>query len=254
MFNNFYNLFDKIYCIHYLPYNERNNNIISEFSRVGLLSCPNFEWFYTTDNFLFDHIFQTLKTKDMIPVDTESHANNILEGYIKNERVFNLAINSYNLIYQAYLQNFNRILILEDDVQFLKSIVTLDEILYDFPEEYDIVSFDYWFRNKSDCNTAYSKNRQINKNYYKIMYERLVNASCISYSRFGMKHFLDGMNKKFMNSDYFVANQSTFDDWKVTRAVSRIPLCIQRQDYQMNHIQDMVWNYGQINLDLTLYY
>ena len=35
-----WNRFDKIVCIHYLPYTERFGNIKSELKRVGILDLP----------------------------------------------------------------------------------------------------------------------------------------------------------------------------------------------------------------------
>ena len=52
-----WNIFDKIYCIHYLPYKERFNDIKSELSRIGLLNSSNFEFYYTVPNKYYDFLF-----------------------------------------------------------------------------------------------------------------------------------------------------------------------------------------------------
>lgn len=38
--NSFWNRFDRIVCVHYLPYRERFENIKKELKRVGILNLP----------------------------------------------------------------------------------------------------------------------------------------------------------------------------------------------------------------------
>ena len=43
-------IFDRIWCIHYLPYRERYADIRCELDRIGILHSVNFEWHYTVEN------------------------------------------------------------------------------------------------------------------------------------------------------------------------------------------------------------
>ena len=45
-----WSIFDKIYCIHYLPYADRLNNIKQQLKDVGIIDLPWFEFYYTTEN------------------------------------------------------------------------------------------------------------------------------------------------------------------------------------------------------------
>ena len=55
--NDMWNRFDKIVCIHYLPYkNERFRNIALELKRVGILGLPQFEWEFTVPNKFYEYI------------------------------------------------------------------------------------------------------------------------------------------------------------------------------------------------------
>lgn len=42
------------------------------------------------------------------------------EGFIKDRKVFNLAMNVFNMLSQAYYLGYERILVLEDDIVFNK--------------------------------------------------------------------------------------------------------------------------------------
>ena len=49
--------FDKIVCMHYLPYKqERWGHITSELERVGILNLPKFEFEYTVPSPFYDYL------------------------------------------------------------------------------------------------------------------------------------------------------------------------------------------------------
>jgi len=230
-------LFDKMYCIHYLPYKDRIEKTKNELSYAGILDSKNFEWFYTTDNIAYDMLYKKMLDMGMIfKMDETDHTKPIVEGYIKNERVFNLAMNVVNLLQQAYLLGYERILVIEDDIAFLKNKRMLDDIFHSYPLDYDLVSMEYWFRNDNDYSYATSDNRKINDHFCFLSREKIVNFSFVGLTRKGIKHILDGMNQKFICSDYYIANQDTYDDWKIKRAISRIPVCVQQVNDNSNHV------------------
>ena len=69
-----WNRFDKIVCIHYLPYTERLENIKSELKRVGILDLPQFEFYYTIDNDFYRYILDGIP-KDKIDSSRMSLSN-----------------------------------------------------------------------------------------------------------------------------------------------------------------------------------
>ena len=247
-----WNIFDKIYCIHYLPYKERFEDIKKTLSGLNISQQSNFEWFFTTKNKIFNYLFDILRDKHILTCMTEQESNGF-EGYIKNDKVFNLAINTYNLINMAYLLDYQRILIIEDDITPLKDKVLFNNIMENIPLDYNIISMEYWFRLKWNKDSCYKDDRKINDYFYHVINERLVNAGFVVYDRVGMKHFLDTMNQYFWNSDYCIPFQNLYDDWGIKRCVSKVPVVIQKQNYTMNHIQNMKWNYGQIGVDINNY-
>ena len=188
--------------------------------KLGILNLSNFEWYYTTDNKIFNDLYNLMAEKKLISNNTEktsfsSITKQPIEGYIQNNNVFNLAINIVNLLQQAYLLKYDRILILEDDLVPLANNQLLNLYLNNYPENFDIVSMEYWFRNENDFFSVIDSNRKINEYFYLVSNERIVNFSCVGLSRNGIKHILDGMNQKFVASDMYIANQHMYDDWQI---------------------------------------
>ena len=65
--------FDKIACIHYLPYmNERFSIIRSELDRIGVLNSGKFFWEFTTPNPIYDYI--------KIPASKNTHDKGITKA------------------------------------------------------------------------------------------------------------------------------------------------------------------------------
>jgi len=254
MLSEFASGFDAVYCVHYLPYGERRAAAEETFHRHGLMG-PNFRWFYTVPNKYFDDLYAYMLDRRMIFAREERESDGE-EGYIKNARVFNLAVNEYNLMSQIWHLGYERVLVLEDDLAFMKDKDLLKAYAADYPWDYDIVSMEYWFRRDRDYGWATSRNRKVNDHFFFLAHERLVDFACVGLSRKGVRHWLDGMEQKFMNSDYYIANQGTFDDWRLRRCVSKVPMCVQAPSADSNHSSSaaaMKWKYDKIGLDLSAY-
>jgi len=86
-----WNIFDKIYCTHYLPYTDRYKKCLNEFNRVNLFN-HNFSWNYTVDNIFYDNLYSILLDHKIIFDITITNKS----GDFKNSKIFNLAINVYN--------------------------------------------------------------------------------------------------------------------------------------------------------------
>lgn len=57
--------FDRIVCLHYLPYmEERMGNITAELKRVGILDNPRFEWEFTVPIRSFTKYIKLPKSED----------------------------------------------------------------------------------------------------------------------------------------------------------------------------------------------
>jgi hypothetical protein len=104
--------FDRIYCIHYLPYKERYRKCVDELTRVGIRESGIFSWKLTWDSPLFDKLYQVCNAAPSV-------------GCMK------IGIAHYMCIKEAYELGFSHILILENDNVFLKDVDCIEKILDD---------------------------------------------------------------------------------------------------------------------------
>ena len=80
----------------------------AELKRIGILGLDNFSWHYSVPNKYYDLLFYN----DTSTIDVPS----------VNITNINYTVNSYQLIKMAYELGYERILVIEDDVRFLKDV------------------------------------------------------------------------------------------------------------------------------------
>lgn len=170
---NWSKYFDKIYCINFTEFKIRHELMEYELKRVGILDSPNFEWLYT-----FRGPFQNLFT-DMIlndgPLKTTSSKTSCILGHL-------------NAIKKAYYNGYNRILIIEDDVRFLKNLNKIEQILQKLPEDYDVILLDRYITNYPHANSIlYNPNTNINQEFKDIQDKTVLSAGCYVLTRKGMQ-------------------------------------------------------------------
>lgn len=183
--NNIWDIFDHIYCIHFLSYKERRKNIENELKRIGILDNKHFSWRYTFDNPYKERIYGAI---------TQYHTLNSAD----------CAFNHYMCIKEAYLLGYNNVFIMEDDIAFLKDVDLIYKIIKHIPEKYDIIEFDYVLSDINYLNPIYKINE-----YYS-WGEGLL-ASCYSLSRDGMKMVIDNFEKSFNFIDYYLSFFNHYD-------------------------------------------
>jgi len=216
--------FDEVCCIHCLDekYRNRTQNLLKELERVGLLDFSRFRIYYTVPSPYDEAVYHSphvLKVNTSFPVAcTLAH---------------------YRLIKEAYMKGHQRILIMEDDVVFLKDVCRIQEILRNMPDK-DIILFDKIMGEESHWVTAKTKFR-INEEY--CYYASAWLASCYSLSRKGMRHIIENQEKKLAPADYYTleTDETLFDDDKPSRAMSIESICCQR-DYPNYRKPSKVYN------------
>ena len=101
---------DKVYCLIYEPYwNERRDKLLSEFARIGL----------TDVKFIINERRQNNITSE------QSVSYGHMKCYI-----------------DALSNNYKRIIIMEDDILFLKDVNLLNIMFLNTPKDADIVLYD----------------------------------------------------------------------------------------------------------------
>lgn len=118
--------FDKIYCVHYLPHKDRLPRLLKELDRVGITESGILEWRYTVPD-TYDEIIWKVAEKNK---------------WCSRKAYVNLSLENHRLLKQAMLLGLNRILVLEDDIAFLRRLDDIEPILKSIPVEYGIVQFD----------------------------------------------------------------------------------------------------------------
>ena len=146
------NLFDHVYIIWYSKNWDRKAFFEKEFARLDL---KNVEIVKTSNPPLKDKMVKTLM--------------NIFWPRFSPQYVssFDVAFQHYLIWNDVVTNNYQRVLIMEDDVCFLKDIEKVKELLKDFPQHYDIVLLDRVcpFRDMYYVNEQIQENK-INQNYF----------------------------------------------------------------------------------------
>lgn len=128
---NWKKYFDAVYVLHYAGYNEIESHLNSELKRVGL------------DSSGILHIHENISS----PFLTTLKKNVNCEDRLKSESAFSCAFGHYSILKITELKNYSKILILEDDVSFLKDLTLLENILekslVDIPD-YDFCLFSHF--------------------------------------------------------------------------------------------------------------
>ena len=170
------NYFDKIYCLHYVPFKERKELMDFQLRRIGILDSGIFSYYLTYNNALdkkFERFFRYSSEK------------------IKNDKLINISImfGHYNLIREAYVYGYNRILIIEDDVRFLRDLNKIEQILNKRPQDANIVLYDKFIYSFDDFN----KLEKVNEFYAK--FSCCTSAGCYQLDRKGMERIIELVEK-----------------------------------------------------------
>lgn len=134
---NWTKYFDAIYCLHYLPNKERGKTIQAELDRIGIGSSGILHYKYTYPS-PFDKVL--LKS---LPYNKKFVLQHVLP------RAINAGMGYYSIYQEALGLEYNKVLVIEDDVAFLKDLNELEDILNHIPEEWDFLRFDK--TNNSQC-------------------------------------------------------------------------------------------------------
>ena len=136
---NWNKYFDHIFCIHYISEDriERHNQLIKELKRVGIYDNKIFEFIYDIDNSFSNIIYNNeYLLKRFKCLDYEKNSKYALR----------VTINHLQALYISKLLGYNRILILEDDICFLKDLNKIEEILennINSLKQYNLCLYDY---------------------------------------------------------------------------------------------------------------
>ena len=220
-------MFDKIVCIHFLPYkNDRLKNITSELDRIGILKSGKFDWEFTTPNPIYDYIRipAAKNTKD--------------RGITKATKVYTL--HYYSLLKKLQYFGYEHVLILEDDVVFRKDVGEIAKIVGETPPDWDIVNYDPFRRmgwkgpGKGYWGHYYDlQGNEVNKDwdgdtflrYHSVVYQ----ADAMAFSKRGIDHILKSMDERFAPMDRYTWEHTEGLNTYCTSGANNI--CVQNKNY-----------------------
>ena len=215
---NWNKYFDHIYVLSGCSNFEKRKQLEDEFNRIGL---NNYQWWYNCNNYFLD------KSK----------------FWIYNDIHQNIAFGHYSIIKTCYELGYENILIMEDDIRFLKDINEIENQLNIFLEnknKYDCYYFDYLIIDESIYN-------------FDCIY---LNRKTMKYLIYCLEHF--GLNMD-MNMPIFYTNQNSYLNYwyyqdnkgnsceisiplellPINVKLSPIRLCIENDNKIIDNIQDI---------------
>lgn len=198
--------FDRVYCMHHLPQRNKWDRLWDELKRVGLADNPIFEIRYTSP----------CKYDKMI-WEREKDENICLEVSFVN-----IVLELRRILYEARYFGYKRILLLENDVAFLKDLSECARILDMTPKGFDLVQYDKFVND--GCIQQYEKcvkEKVLNDCFADARESIFTSAACYALSAEGIEKMLHLLDERI------VAPDRAFDIIPLKRAVAIKNLAIQ---------------------------
>lgn len=199
LISEFKSLFDQIYMISYLPYEDRRKTFMNkDYYRI-------FSDLYSdTDSDLFTYHYTVPNPFDAMLLETPYFKDLCKNNMRFNQGALSLALGHYRVMKEALGLGMQRILILEDDVAFLKDLDMIKDILHNFPEDSNIVLFDKVC--PATMTTDYNQAIENKINDYYAPYDHnliLWTTGCLALDRKGMEHIIECQEEAFNVADYY---------------------------------------------------
>ena len=190
-------MFDKIVCVHYLPYKEeRFDELKKELDRVGILNSGKLFFELTVPSPFYEFL--------------KFPSGRIGRFFSATEKPY--AIQYYTVLKKMMYLGFDRILVIEDDNRFFKNIDDIKRVLDKTPADWDIVNYDprrrkgwlgngkgYWGHyydlNGNDVDKDWNDDTFIR--YNSVVY----NTNCVGYSKQAIQRFVENTEKCLLNAD-----------------------------------------------------
>ena len=154
---------------------------------------------------------------------------------------FSCTINHYNAVFQAYEFGFENVLIMEDDICFIKDKNLIQQMLTEIPDDADFVTYDPRFSKSCDfekfeynlthCNDLFLKNYSTD---YTCMFGGILYGIM---NRKTMKLYLDNQRKQLMMSDHVIG---LFDKISVNKYIATKCICTDELNIQTKFSTDLI--------------
>lgn len=184
-------------CVLWLISNvEKRNHLESEFERVGLLQTGKVEFMKIQEMSL-------IKKRLLTTLATEETTTK--KGFYKGVYGTDTAYRHYCAMYNSLVKGYEKVLIFEDDMCFLKSLDELYGILTNIPEDCELCLFDHLFIQYDSIVYTPEKFREIsekaNDYYYKLNFcQGNWTAGCYYIKKNVLEYFTE-----YLTTEHFCA-------------------------------------------------
>ena len=208
----------KIYVLSLITNYDRQEFIKQQFSEIGL----EFEFIYGTD---FYNLTNDSKNRPIIyPCTSEN---------FKDARNFGCVMTHYQAVLQAFELGYQNVLIVEDDICFIKDLNRLRESFENIPKDADFVTWDprFWW----DYDFAEFKNCLHNSQYFikdTGQFRWAFGGMCYGImNRQSMELYLKNQRSSFHMSDHV---EGFFHHSSVNKYMSSICICTDQFNLKHN--------------------
>lgn len=208
-FKSIWDAFDRIVVVCCTKYQDRQEAVKKELERIGLLDRAEFFWDFPSP-------FTTCLQKSVR-----------CSEYLTRRNAFNIFLNHYRVIKETFLRGFKNVLIIEDDIRFLKDGMKLAGAVKSIPPDFDLALFD---RSKpydisiDEFRTMGGCDKQPKETVGWFEFCRLTCAGCYALSRKGMQRLIGCFEKPvesndgrmvLRHNDYYFSKRDLGDDVKL---------------------------------------
>ena len=204
--------FDYVALMAYTGYIDRCAEMRKELKRIGLWDRVHIHW-------------------DFPDVFTEKIENQIaLTPWVKNLKgSFSILQSIYEILSTAYNLGCSNLLLMQDDVRFIKDIRVLEDAIKGIPHDYDLIMFDRGRANQLEENRWVELHKGLDGNKIKyVPFTFLSSDGCYAMSRRTIRKYLDvleGMvkaNKALPASDLLLNSECLGEDKKLYMALPNV--------------------------------
>lgn len=177
--------FDRIFCVFHLPNQNRMPRLCKELQRVGISDSGIFEWRFTTKSH-WDEVVLENQRKNIDQV-----------GYV------NQAQEMLKILSESAELGYDRILVIEDDIAFLRNLNELEEMLKGIPKEYDFVQLDKGIYKHRINEWERVKNNRVNQYFADGTGHQFGTSTASVFSKSGIAKCRDILNYRICGCDQF---------------------------------------------------
>lgn len=177
--------FDAVYCLSLADYKRRRDDMRLELERVGLTDV---HWKITVKNTFYKYIWD----------HPDFHTLPWLKGL---DWALNCTMGHYEIMKEALAIGYKRVLVMEDDIRFLKDTKQIADILADLPEA-DIALLDKNMAgDKAPWFIAIGEDR-VNDRYIDYSRVNFGSTGCVAYSEKAMRVITERQEGMFIPADF----------------------------------------------------